>query len=346
MTDGAGGGTLGDAFAEVWGGRVGARVVVRHRLPDGRLSDALGDLVAAAPEALVVRTARGEVRVAAADVVTGKVVPPRPVRKGPPHLSIGVTNLVGVMAPHWNPPDTARLGGWWLRASDGFTNRANSVVPLGDPDRPAEEALAAVHDWYAARGLPAQFSIAGPVDGGVAHEPDGPAARALALVEPLGWQVVEGASALVLVAATADLRSGPDLPDGLTLDVADTPDAGWRATYRYKGQDFPEHAVPLLVSAPEQAFWSVRDGDRTVACARGSLGGGWAGVTAVEVLPEYRRRGLARVLLAALGRWAWRRGALSTYLQTADTNTVAQALYLSSGFVPHHRYDYVREPAG
>lgn len=91
----------------------------------------------------------------------------------------------------------------------------------------------------------------------------------------------------------------------------------------------------------------MRDGARTVACARGtSVGGGWARVTAVEVDPAYRRRGLARVLLGAVARWAWSRGALSTYLQTAETNTTAQALYLSAGFVPHHRYDYVRAPQG
>lgn len=347
MTDGAGPGTGGEDHPGVepdaWERRAGQRVVVRRRLPDGRFTDVVGTLAAVGPQTLVVLARTGEVRVPRADVVAGKVVPPRAARPAPPHLAPSVTDLVAVMALHWNPPDAVRLGGWWLRSFGGFTNRANCVVPLGPPDVPDDEALRAVHDWYAARGLPAQLSIAGPVDGGVPTSPDEPGAVALATVTARGWRVVEGGSALVLVAPTAELRAAPPLPDGLVLDVADTPDAGWRATYRYKGEDLPEHALPLLLSAPEQAFWSVRDGDRTVACARGSVGGGWAGVTAVEVDPAYRRRGLARVLLGAVARWGWSRGALSTYLQTAETNTAAQALYGSAGFVPHHRYDYVRE---
>lgn len=65
---------------------VGTRVVVRRRLPDGALSDVLGDLVATGPEGVRIRTRRGEVSVAAADILLGKPVPPppapRPRREG------------------------------------------------------------------------------------------------------------------------------------------------------------------------------------------------------------------------------------------------------------------------
>lgn len=55
----------------------GQRVVVRYRLADG-LHDALGDLVEVAPDHVLVRTRRGEVRVEATTMVTGKTVPPSP----------------------------------------------------------------------------------------------------------------------------------------------------------------------------------------------------------------------------------------------------------------------------
>lgn len=61
-----------------------------------------------------------------------------------------------------------------MRAADGFTNRANCVVPLGAPGVGDDEALGFVHDWFAARGLPAQLSVAGPVDGGVPDGAGGP----------------------------------------------------------------------------------------------------------------------------------------------------------------------------
>ena len=63
---------------------VGARVVVRRRLPDGRMSDVLGELSRWDDEAAVVRSRTGdETVVARGDVVAGKRIPPPPVRRAP-----------------------------------------------------------------------------------------------------------------------------------------------------------------------------------------------------------------------------------------------------------------------
>ncbi len=64
---------------------VGVRVVVRRRLPDGMFGDVLGDLLATGPDGVLVRTRRGDVRVDAAEIAVGKIVPPaRPRRPRPP----------------------------------------------------------------------------------------------------------------------------------------------------------------------------------------------------------------------------------------------------------------------
>jgi GNAT superfamily N-acetyltransferase len=155
-----------------------------------------------------------------------------------------------------------------------------------------------------------------------------------------GWRVRERAGALVLTAATAGLRAQPRLPAGLRLDLAAEPDQAWLGTYHYRGQAVPPIGRALLLSAPEQAFASVRAGGRTVAVARGSLAGGWAGLTAVDVDAGYRRQGLAGAMLAAIATWAWRRRAPAIYLQVADENAAAIAMYADAGFTVHHRYDY------
>lgn len=62
---------------------VGARVVVRRRLPEGGYGDVLGELLETGPGGVVVRTQRGDVRVTAAEIAVGKVVPPaRPRPRG------------------------------------------------------------------------------------------------------------------------------------------------------------------------------------------------------------------------------------------------------------------------
>lgn len=56
----------------------GQRVVVRYRLPDGRATDALGELLSATPTQLVVDGKRGVETIAIDDVILAKEVPPAP----------------------------------------------------------------------------------------------------------------------------------------------------------------------------------------------------------------------------------------------------------------------------
>ena len=317
-----------------WTRHVGERVVVRVRAPGGRTRDVLGDLLDADDTRLTIHTRRGPEEVQVADVLAGRPVPPPPVRAAAPHRSLSVTALETVMARHWQAPETARLGDWLLRAGEGFTNRANSVLPLGEAGRPAEAAVAAAADWYRARGLPPRAAL--PGDPGLAA-----AAEAFAAA---GWAPIPGAGAHVLTAPTASLRSAADPPPGLSTRLTAEPDAAWLARYHYRGQQLPPIGRALLLSAPRQVFAAVRDGGETVAIARGSLAAGWAGLTAVEVDPDLRRRGLARYLMGVLAEWAWREGALSTYVQVGETNEPALTLYEAAGFERHHSYAYLESP--
>ena len=149
--------------------RVGSRVVVRHRLerPDpltgATLTDAVGELVADADGILVVRTRRGDVHVPRVMVTAVKEIPPSPSRRGKPHRALSVEDLQRVMVGAWPAMETARLGEWVLRASSGFTQRANSVMTAGSPGIPVPAALDAVERWYAERSLPPNLTVAGPV---------------------------------------------------------------------------------------------------------------------------------------------------------------------------------------
>jgi len=282
-----------------WLPRIGERVVVRHRLASGQLTDAVGQLTSVDDDAndgadgadddagsradnaggpvLRVVTRRGEAVIALRDVVAGKVVPPRPSRPAPPHLGLSLGELERLTARHWAAAEQQELGDWLLRASGGFTGRANSVLVQGDPGLELPEALAAVRQWYEARGLPALASLAVPADAsaGVAGPPpdaevlghlgaiphrDGEAQLALrAGLDRLGWVPGGGVSAYCLTAPITALRTarqwaGLQEP-GLRLEVSAEPGPGWLATYKYRGNEFPLMGRNLLLSAPEQAFF-------------------------------------------------------------------------------------------
>src|SRR5580693_4508172 len=84
-----------------------------------------------------------------------------------------MTDLERVAAAHWRGTEEERLGGWLLRAAGGFTGRANSALPLGDPGLPLDDALAAVTRWYRDRGLTPMIAVPAPLDADADADADG-----------------------------------------------------------------------------------------------------------------------------------------------------------------------------
>jgi N-acetylglutamate synthase len=232
-----------------------------------------------------------------------------------------------------------------------------------------------VEAWYRVRGLPPMIVIPGPLgapapDGGRAGDPLD------ALLAGRGWRV-RATPAVVMTAGTGP-AAGPGMAGtgaagtgaagtgaagagaagteaagteaagaGTTLAVtfAARPDEAWLARYRYRGTGVPAAALRLLLSAPWQAFASVVAGGETVAVGRVSVAAGWAGITAVDVDPRFRRRGLATAVTRALAAEAAGRGASRVFLQVEEDNLAARALYARCGFADAHRYHYRVAPA-
>lgn len=246
--------------------------------------------------------------------------------------SVDVAHLESVAAVGWRGLDTDRLGDWLLRAAGGWTGRANSVLPLGDPGLPLDAALDRTSAWYRERGLPPRFQVPLPVGGELDAALE---ARGWALVNPS--HVMTGAVETVLAALT----ERRDLPP---VALADAPTDDWLAAYHYRGGSLPDVAAAVLVNADAPVFASVVEGGRTVAIGRAVVDEGWMGLTAMEVDPGVRRRGLGRHLLRGLLAWA-RGRATCTYLQVAGENAAAIALYRSVGYAHHHDYRYRVAPS-
>jgi N-acetylglutamate synthase len=125
------------------------------------------------------------------------------------------------------------------------------------------------------------------------------------------------------------------------VEMDQEPSEEWLALYHYRGEpSLPPIARQVLTSAPWQAFASIRDRGETIAIGRVAVAAGWAGLTAIEVAPGYRRRGLATVVTAALAGQAAAHGAGHVYLQVEDDNEPARLLYRRIGFAAHHDYHY------
>ncbi|MYQ38694.1 MULTISPECIES: GNAT family N-acetyltransferase [unclassified Streptomyces] len=314
---------------------VGKRVSVR-RVADvpgegAKFTDTVGVLTSWDDGVLSVTTKSGEsIRIAESALVAGKVVPPAPARRRGPAASFGELALVTARA--WQPVESELLGEWRLRASGGFTRRANSVLPLGDPGLPLGEALGRVTRWYEDRGLPARIQTATGAEG--TQE------RLCADLEEHGWR--REVTAEVRIAALAPV--GDLDTDVSAVRLAREPDDAWLSRYQRSVTPGP-HVRKVLGSGPSVLFASVPGDDPAgapSAIGRCVVDGRWAGFMAVEVDPAQRRRGLATAVMTALARTALDEGASAAWLQVEADNGGARALYDGMGFATHHSYHHFR----
>jgi GNAT superfamily N-acetyltransferase len=99
------------------------------------------------------------------------------------------------------------------------------------------------------------------------------------------------------------------------------------------GPDMPS-ATPADFAAPHGTFLVGFDDDGAPVCAGGvkRLDDGAAEIKRMYVVPAARRRGLGRVLLAALEDAARELGYATVRLDTGEHQPHAQALYESAGY--------------
>ncbi|MET7421869.1 GNAT family N-acetyltransferase [Dactylosporangium sp. NPDC005555] len=311
---------------------VGSRVVVRRivgRRGDRPVySDILGHLVEVTETHLTVRARAGVIRIPTAEIHRAKQVPDR--RRLTPTEALEVAAAAG-----WPAREQDRLGDWLLRATDGWTMRANSALPVGDPDLPLPDAVDAVTRWYEQRNLRPTISVPLPLFRRIDDE-----------LERRGWTPTP--LTMVMTAPLAALAAPPAVPLGaapsqdpaISLDAA--PSQEWLTSVAGRKGPLPDCARAVLTEVASVRFASLRDAEGTLlATGRGCVadaGGRWLGLSLIGTDERARRQGLARRVIAALVAWAAQTGATDAYLQVEQRNTGAVALYERLGFTTHHVY--------
>ncbi|MDH6465184.1 ribosomal protein S18 acetylase RimI-like enzyme [Micromonospora sp. A200] len=306
---------------------VGHRIVVRRivGIREGRalFSDALGELVELTETHLTLATTQGRLRVPVTEVHRAKRVPPtrRPTASAVIELELASDEA-------WPAAVRDRLGDWLLRSAAGWSGRANSALPVGDPDRPLPAALDAVERWYADQGQPAMVNTPLPLAAPVGAELD---ARGWGSRPPVLVQTV--ALAALPPAASAPAGSPP-------VELAAAPSDDCLAIAAGRKGGLPDAARHVLTAVGRVRFAHVYADGTLVAIGRGTVTGRgrWLGLSLIEVVPEARRRGLAGRVVRALVDWGVAEGATHAFLQVEQRNTAAVTLYRGLGFTTHHTY--------
>jgi ribosomal protein S18 acetylase RimI-like enzyme len=322
---------------------VGRRVVVRRVLPGvtgpsggPAMTDLLGVVESwtdGPSGSTRVRAEDGTVtEIALADIVSGKPVPARPSLR----MRVSAEQACLLANASWPAVHTEPLGDWLLRASGGFSARANSVMAVGDPGVDLADALARTTAFYRRHALPAWAQVV--VGSGLAER-----------FADAGWVTARPGEAdshfqlaAVAQASREARRRAPASAPPVVVDGTATP--AWLATSE-RTRTHRDAAVAVLEGPEQVCFVSVgAAGEPLAAKGRVACEGDWAGITDVWVSPRHRRAGLGLVVMDTLLDWAAERGATSAYLQVRGDNPPALALYDALGFRTHHTYRYLAAP--
>ena len=314
------------------------RRVLRGRTgPTGgpAMTDLLGVMESWSAASTVVRAEDGTTtEIALRDIVSGKPVPPRPSVR----MRVSAEEACRRSNGSWPAVHVEPMGEWLLRASGGFSGRANSAMAAGDPGVPLAEALDRVVAFYRAHDLP---PVAQVVAGSTVAEQLGAAGWVPARPgeEDTVFQI-----APVAQASRAARRLLP--PAAPPVSVGATADAAWLAN----DERVHKHAADAIavLQGPEQVGFLGVPGPDGPLVARGRVAteDDWAGITDVWVDPAHRRRRLSAVVVDAMLGWAAERGARTSYLQVRGDNAPALAAYAGLGFRTHHTYRYLAAPPG
>lgn len=306
---------------------VGERVVVRRVVrgetgPTGgpAMTDVLGTCTAWDDGVCTVAPENGTpVSIPLADIVSGKPVPPRPsVRQ-----RVSAREAEGYAAVLWPRVVRQQLGEWELRsdpAPDGrLLKRANSCLALGDPGTPYDDAARIVSEFYGARNRRPIVQVEADSD-------------ADDWFSEVGWESIVGGDSHFQIAPLAQLARRLRPVSRVNFEALLSEGVGARPL-----------SVGLAAEGPRLHLELRSDGD-LVAAAQAGLSGDWLGVHGFTVVPEHRRRGLARRMLAELVEWGGEKGATTVWLHVEADNEPALALYEGVGFRTHHSLRYLAVP--
>ena len=297
-------------------GAIGKRVTIRLHEPTGGYRDIVGILQS---ERELITSKSKSITFSPDEIAIWREIKPLPdlAGKGAP-LSQRIIELEKLSDLTWPAQEIVEYGKWRLRISDGFSMRANSVLPIGEPPIDLASAVDEITHIYREKKLKPTFSIPLPIFDELDR-----------YLEQHGWNIKIDANFLIRDIGAIEVSSDPQF----SIEILDYPSEEWLET----NSDQPLEKIMRRYPA---RYGAIKIGEQIIAVGRIATLGSWAIVTRLFVNPSFRGKGVAKNLMNNLLSAAVSDGATKVALQVDNENGAALALYQSMGFTTHHKFVY------
>ncbi|MCX6448145.1 MAG: GNAT family N-acetyltransferase [Actinobacteria bacterium] len=297
-------------------GAIGKRVTIRLHEPTGGYRDIVGILQS---ERELITSKSKTITFSPDEIAIWREIKPLPdlAGKGAP-LSQRIIELEKLSDLTWPAQEIVEYGKWRLRISDGFSMRANSVLPIGEPPINLASAVDEITNIYRENKLKPTFSIPLPIFDELDR-----------YLEQNGWNIKIDANFLVRDIGAIEASSDPQF----SVEILDYPSKEWLDI----NSDQPLEKIMRRYPA---RYGAIKIGEQVIAVGRIATLGGWSIVTRLFVNPSFRGKGVSKILMNNLLSAAVSDGATKVSLQVDNENGAALALYQSMGFTVHHKFVY------
>jgi len=302
--------------------RIGHRFSIRLHDPAGGYRDVVGHLKTAT--SLINRKGQ-EISFDPEQIFVWREIVDRPnlAGKGAP-LTLRVLELDQICNLTWPATEELVNSGWLMRAADGVTNRANSILPLlanleAGVLTDFSEKLEIAQDFYQKRNLPTIFQVALPTWQVLSEK-----LRSIGAVETLHGNTM-----------VADLTSSKlSVPDSFEILQSNQFSTEWLGVH-------PTPGIEKILAGCAATYLTMIKNGQAIATCRIALAKGWSSLTRVYVHQDFRGQGLGKAITDAALVASFEQGATKALLQVEANNAIAIGVYESLGFNFHHEYFYL-----
>lgn len=243
-----------------------------------------------------------------------------------------VTLFQEISTNAWPAMNSIFLNGWIVRLGDGYTRRANSVLPLRYFGKKIDDDIKIIEKLYNQNNLPSVFQI-----------PDYCEPRNLKeILLKLNYHEVD--ESILMASEISKLKEIPindSFSYSLEIDFSEKFFSNFsRLTNRPTSITLKNQNIIKRIQF-NKAFAFASNQEEIVGICLGVLEREYIGIYDMIVSPEYRRQGIGQALLSKLILWGKNNGASTAYLQVQGDNSGAIALYKKIGLTDRYHYRYL-----